>query len=105
MEVILEFLGSWWGVIGILILFGIELYFEREVAVKRIRDLIFLAEEKGRKGVLKTGEEKFEWVLENGYGYLPPVMKQFISKALFATFVQSVFDRIMEWAQSKSLDE
>ena len=104
MGVALDFVLSWWGIIGIVILFLVELYFEREVAVKRIRDLIFLAEEKGRKGVLKTGEQKFDWVLENGYDLLPPVLHLFLSRVLFAALVQAVFDKIMDWATDNGLE-
>jgi len=104
MQVILDFLMNYWGIIGVVVLFGIELYREREVAVKRIRDLMFLAEEKGRKHILKTGEEKFNWVLDNGYAYMPPILKTFVSKDLFAALVQSVYDQIMKWADEHALN-
>jgi len=99
----IDFLLQYWGIIAAVLLIGLELILEREAAVKRIRDLIFMAEEKARKGVLKTGEDKFEWVVENGYKYLPPVLKVILTEEAFRLLVQTIFDGIMSWAEDKEL--
>lgn len=98
-----DFLMQYWGIIVAALLIGLELIIEREAAVKRIRDLIFMAEEKARKGVLRTGEDKFEWVVDNGYKYLPPVLKVVLTEKAFRLLVQTIFDGIMDWASDKGL--
>ncbi len=94
---------AWWGLIGLLVIFSIKAVLDWEGTVKRIRELIFLAEELARKQVLKTGKEKFEWVKNNGYSYLPSWLRLFISEALYAKIVQEIFDKIKEWAENDDL--
>ena len=100
----MNFVSDWWGLILLLLIFLLKLFFDYENTVKQIRQLIFLAEEKARKEVLKTGEEEFEWVVENGYHYLPLTMKFFISEELFAKLVQYIFDQIKSWAVNRQLE-
>jgi hypothetical protein len=103
MTEVLTFLASWWGLIALIGIFALKLIFDYENTVKMIRGLIFLAEEKARKEVLKTGDEKFQWVVANGYQYLPATLKLFLSEELFAILVQHIFNRIKEWAEAKQL--
>ena len=103
LETILEFVISWWGLIALVVIFALKLIFDYEATLKRIRELIFLAEEHARKEALKTGQEKFEWVKEQGYQYLPATLKLFLSKELFGLLVQAVFDKLIGWAESKNL--
>ena len=104
-EQIFDFLFSWWGLLALFIILIIELLIEGTIMGKRVRDLIFLAEELSRRQVLKTGQEKFEWVKANGYQYLPPILKTILSEHLFGLIVQAIFDKIMEWANSKKFTD
>ena len=103
MTEVLNFLFSWWGLIALLAIFVLKLIFDYDGTVKMVRGLIFLAEEKARQEVLKTGEEKFQWVVANGYQYLSATLKLFLSEELFAKLVQHIFNRIKEWAEAKQL--
>lgn len=102
-EQIVDFVFSFWGLIGFVALFILEFIRERQVAIQRVKDLIFLAEEKAQKDVLKTGKQKLDWVVEQGYDYLPPLVKLFISVEAYKFLVQSVFDRIKIWASNRGL--
>ncbi len=103
MSAILEFIVNWWGLIGFAIIVVLKFVYDRKNMVEKIVELIFLAEEKAKKHVLKTGEEKFQWVIENGYQYLPTALKPFISREFYAVIVQAVFDRIVKWAKDEDL--
>ena len=107
---IISFIGQWWGIIfwviaAILALFGVEVFVERGILQKRVRDLIFLAEKEAREAALITGEQKFQWVIENGYKLLPPVLNKFISEDMFKVIVQAIYDRIKAWAEISNLTE
>lgn len=103
MTELLSFLASWWGLVALVVIFTLKLVFDYDNTVKMIRGLIFLAEEKAKNEVLKTGEEKFQWVVANGYQYLPATLKLFLSEELFAKLVQHIFNRIKEWAEAEQL--
>jgi hypothetical protein len=99
----LNFLASWWGLIGFVIVLIIGLLFYRKQTLEWIKGLIFVAEEKARRGLLKTGAEKKQWVIDNGYPYLPAVVKPFISKEAFGLIVQFTFDQLIKWAEQHQL--
>lgn len=46
-------------------------------------------------GILKVSE-KFAWVVEHGYQYLPKWLKFFLSEEAFRALVQSIFDSIVK---------
>lgn len=102
-EQIIDFVFSYWGLIGLVALFILEFFREREVAKARVKELIFLAEEKAQKKVLKSGQQKFDWVVEQGYQYLPPIVQLFMTKEAYQLLVQSIFDRIKAWAINRGL--
>ncbi len=100
----MEFLTQWWGIIGVVVLLVITYFvYGFEVAKGHVVKLIFVAEEKAREKCLVTGREKFDWVVHNGYPYLPNALKIFITKELFAAIVQSVFDKMVGWAEGQEL--
>lgn len=100
----LEFLSSWWGILGAVIILVLTYFiYGFETAKSHVVKLIFIAEEQAREKCLETGRQKFDWVLENGYLYLPNPLKLFITKELFAAIVQSIFDKIVDWAESQEL--
>ncbi len=100
----LEILTQWWGIIGVVVMLVICYFvYGLEATKGHVKDLIFLAEKKAREKCLETGKEKFEWVVEHGYSYLPSGLKLFISKDLFAAIVQAVFDKMVDWAEAQEL--
>jgi hypothetical protein len=100
----LDFLSQWWGILGVVVLMVIAYFiYGFEVVKGHIVKLIFIAESEARKKCLETGKQKFEWVLETGYTYLPAALKLFISKELFALIVQGIFDKIVDWAEAQEL--
>lgn len=104
----LEYLTEYWGllywIVGlVLALLGVEYLLELDWVKKKAVELIFIAEEHGRKGALETGKEKFEWVKKEGYRYLPPFMKIILSEEAYGILVQTIFDRLKKWAKDKGL--
>jgi len=103
MDVVLEFLSNNLVLVLVVAVIVLELVFEYELAVKRLKDIFMAAEEKAKAGLFDTMEEKYEWVLENGYKYLPPVLKIVITKDLFKKFVTTVYNKGMKFLTSKEL--
>ena len=100
---VLQFISSWWGLLFVLVVLVLMFAFKREQLKRLAIRLIFVAEERSRQYALKTGKAKFEWVVENGYQYVPVWLKVFITKATFAVIVQAAFDSIVDWAESQEL--
>lgn len=102
-NVVIEFLSENLTLVVVVVVIALELVFEYETAVKRVKDIFMAAEEKAKDGVFDTIEEKHEWVLEKGYKHLPPVMKTLITRELFKTFVNTVYKKSMKYLTSKGL--
>lgn len=49
----------------------------------------------------KLGEEKMQDAVETVYDIIPAVAKPFISKKLVETIIQSVFDKVEEYARKQ----
>lgn len=99
----IELVNDYWG-IGAVILGGLGYFFTHKkasiaYAKKVASDAILSAERKAEDLALNTGEEKFSWVVDKGYSYLPPIVKTFVSKELFAVLVQAVFDKAKKFAK------
>jgi len=100
---VLQFISSWWGLLFVVIALVLMFIFQRQQLKRLAIRLIFLAEERARQYALKTGKEKFSWVVEHGYQYVPVWLKLFITKAAFAAIVQAAFDSIVDWAERQEL--
>ena len=99
----LEIVSQYWGIIvAVLGLIGFAIY-DYEKFKSRVVSLIFIAEEKSRELCLETGQKKFEWVVQNGYKYLPAVLKLVLSEELFKALVQHIFDKVVKWAEKQEL--
>lgn len=105
LTILLSFIAQWWGLILILFLFGAYAIYDYEAAKKKIVGLIFIAEERAREKALETGKQKFDWVVFNGYRYLPVWLRLVMSEELFAKLVQSIFDGIVQWAEKQKIRE
>ena len=105
MAEVLQFIGSWWGLlIVVLFLVGYAIY-DWGRARKIIASMIFHAEERARELVLKNGEDKFQWVKVNTYNKLPRWMRFLLTEELYQTLIQKVFDELKEWAETRPLPE
>lgn len=71
--------------------------------ISKAGDFINQAEE-DYKSVAKAGNEKFNWVVETLYGYVPVPMRFVITKQFVSNAVQAVFDKMAEYA-TKQLDK
>ena len=49
----------------------------------------------------KVGEEKMKEAVDTVYSILPAVVKPFISKTLIETLIQSIFDKVEEYARKQ----
>lgn len=99
----LQFLSNWWGLLFVLVVIVVMAVFRRQTLKRIAIRLIFVAEERSRQYALRTGKEKFEWVVENGYGLIPPWLKLFVTKEMFSVIVQTVFDNIVAWAEKQEV--
>lgn len=103
MAEVLQFIGSWWGLlIVVLFLVGYAIY-DWGKARKLIASMIFLAEERARELVLENGEAKFNWVKENAYPMLPKWIRFLLTEDMYEALIQKVFDELKEWATTRGL--
>jgi len=77
---------------------GYYLYIKREIE-SRVPDAINGAEDTGM-----AGAEKFEEAVATIYALIPAVVKPFITRTLVEELVQSVFDKMEDYAK-KQLDK
>ncbi|UNC91708.1 hypothetical protein [Candidatus Contubernalis alkaliaceticus] len=103
MNTVLIFAQQWWGLLLLTMVLVGYLFYDYEAAKKKIAVLIFVAEEQAREKCLRSGQEKFEWVVKNGYNYLPIWLKLIISEEAFKVLVQSIFDNMVKWAENQRL--
>lgn len=97
----MEILTNYWGLIAAAILVAIYAVNDFEKFKKKAAALIFVAEERAEEYVLETGTEKFEWVVENAYPYLPKWLKLALSESAFRAVIQYVFNQIVKWAEQE----
>mgnify|MGYP001302758394 FL=1 len=103
MAEVLQFIGSWWGlVVAVILLVGYAIY-DWGRARKLIASMIFHAEERARELMLENGEAKFNWVKENTYPMLPKWVKFLLTEDMYKALIQKVFDELKEWATTRPL--
>ncbi len=98
-DIILEHALSWWGILAIVLAAGGYAVYDYEAFRAKVVNLIFIAEEKAREKCLETGRDKMDWVIQNGYPYLPAWLKLFISDSAFRVLIQAIFDGLVDWAE------
>lgn len=92
MEQVLVFLQSYWGIFAVGIGFGIYGLFERQKAKDTILSLMLQVEKNAETLALTTGDEKFQFVVDNGYQALPAVVKTVVTKEVFQTLARNLYD-------------
>lgn len=103
MDNVLYFVENYWGLITATIIIIIYARMDWTGFKAKVKNLIFVAEERARQYSLETGEEKMQWVLVNGYKYVPVWAKLFITETAFRAIVQAVFDSIVNWAEKQAV--
>jgi hypothetical protein len=100
MNTILNIVAQYWGIVGgaVLVialgLFGWKAsgksanVYAKDIA----KAFMFLAEKRAEELLLATGEDKFKFVVNSAYDLFPSIVRTFISKPVFETIVQAVYD-------------
>jgi len=83
-----------------LILFGgFALYFKsKAVLIEKVTGYITQAEIKYKEAT-KAGGQKFEWVIDRLYVYVPAWLRPLITREVISQIVQYVFDGVQAYAK------
>lgn len=92
MQTIINLLLAYWGVIAIVIVFGVYAIFNWQNAKKIILGLMLQLEREAETLALSTGDAKFQFVVDKGYQLLPQGARVFITPAMFTSLAQSLYD-------------
>lgn len=84
---------------GMLLLGWLALWFKGNAAVKgRVAGLIADAEV-AYKDATKAGGRKFEWVVDQLYGFIPAAVRPFVPRSMLEALVQNTFDAVQGYAK------
>jgi hypothetical protein len=87
---------QYWGIAALAVLGVAYFVTHKKIALayaKRKISSLMLAAEKGAEDlVLSNGQAKLQWVVDKGYDIMPSAVRLFISKPLFTTLVQILFN-------------
>jgi hypothetical protein len=102
-----NFISQYWGLIsmflGGVVYVATHYTWAKSFAKKKAIQLMFSAEARAEELALSLGAEKFSWVVDQGYNLLPAPVRVFISKPLFSTVVQSLFDEAIAFAKAHEI--
>lgn len=87
---------------ALLVLFGgLAIYYNTNAKLnKKVDEYIDKAEVKYNDAT-KAGGEKFEWVVTKLYGFVPAIMKPFITRDMVGAIVQGAFDSIESYGKQQ----
>ena len=92
MDVFLSTLQSYWGIILFAICFVIYLITQGRTKAKEIiLSLMLRAEKEAETLFLKTGDEKFLFVVDYGYRLLPAYVRTFITYKMFTDLANTLY--------------
>jgi hypothetical protein len=99
-----NFISQYWGLISMFLGGVVYVATHYNVALgyakKKAIVLMLSAEANAEQLSLANGQEKFNWVISHGYDLLPSNVRLFVSKPLFCTVVQSLFDQALAFAKA-----
>jgi hypothetical protein len=105
----IDLVSQYWGVGAVAVGAGIYFVTHKSIAISyaktKISKLMLAAEKAAEQLVLNTGSEKFDWVVDKGYDLLPSAVRIFISKPLFKSLVQELFDEAKAFALKHQIKE
>ena len=80
---------------------GFVMYYKSKVQlIKKVSGLIAEAEDTF-KSVTKSGGQKFEWVVDRLFVYVPAWLRPLITKEVIGRMVQFTFDSIEKYAKTQ----
>lgn len=86
-------------VVGFVVLGGFALYFKSKSALaEKVTSLIAQAENKYKEAT-KAGGQKFEWVIDHLYVYVPVWLRPLITREVISQIVQYIFDGVQAYAK------
>lgn len=92
-------LQSYWGVILVVLGFGVYTIFQRQNAKKIILSLMLRLEKEAETLALTTGDAKFQFVVDKGYQLLPQGARIFITPAMFKALAQTLYDEAKKYLE------
>jgi len=101
MEAVLGYIYQFWGLLLVVVVFIIYLISQgRAKAGQIILSLMLRLEKQAEEYALKTGEEKFSFVVEKGYQLLPKYVRMFISYKMFEEMAGLLYAKAKEYLLS-----
>jgi len=93
-DVLVSNIQSYWGLILFVICFIIYLVMQgRSKATQIILSLMLQAEKEAEGLMLKTGDDKFMFVVDRGYQLLPANVRMFITYTMFEDMANTLYAR------------
>ncbi|MCZ8512390.1 hypothetical protein O9H85_08080 [Paenibacillus filicis] len=104
-----QIINQYWGIVSVF-LFGVVYvitHYQASIAFakKKAITLMLAVEKKAEQLALDNGQDKFNWVCDKGYDLLPSVVRLVVSKPLFKTIVQSLFDEAIAFAKQHQIEK
>jgi hypothetical protein len=87
----------YWGVIAVVLGFGIYAIFQHQNAKKIILGLMLQLEKEAETLALATGDAKFQFLVDKGYQMLPQGARMFITPAMFRSLAQNLYDQAKKY--------
>lgn len=100
-SLILSLIQPFWGIISAVLGFGVYAFFNLQSAKKIILSLMLQLEKQAETLALTTGDQKFDYLVTNGYQMLPQSARIFITPAMFKSLAQSLYDKAKKYLNVK----
>ncbi|MCR8641573.1 hypothetical protein NV379_02785 [Paenibacillus sp. N1-5-1-14] len=104
MEIIEQYWGLIIAVVGAIVYAATHRQASYSYVKKKLYELMLSAEKYAEELVLKTGKDKMDWVITNGYDNLPSYVRLVISKDLFQKLAQELFDKAILIAEKHKIE-
>ena len=103
MEAVFDFIFSYWGLVVLLVVIITKAALDLERFMERLQILILVVEDKARDWALERGREKFIWVRESGYVYMPGWVKFVLSEKLYEKMIQRIYEEVFNFLKTEGL--
>jgi hypothetical protein len=94
---LISILQGYWGIIVVVLGFGVYALFQRQNAKKIILGLMLQLEKEAETLALSTGDAKFQFLVDKGYQMLPQGARAFITPAMFQSLAQNLYDQAKKY--------
>lgn len=99
MDILMNVLQNYWGVLVVVLGFGVYAIFQRQNAKRIILGLMLQIEKEAESLALSTGDAKFQFVVDKGYQLLPQGARIFITPTMFESLCQSLYDQAKKYLE------